>query len=261
MGTLGSTTRRACLLATLALAALTAMLFAGCGISTHGADIVAGKQAFVAKCGACHVLSRAGTKGTTGPDLDAAFQQDLKDGFKRSTVMGVVEHQILYPNRNGVMPAKLYTNSKTDCSAADKKKYGGECATAQDVAAYVSSVVAKPGKDQGLLATAVGSAQKALAKATKGTLSIPADPNGRLLFQYKNAVAPAGKLTFKSLNTSSTLHDIAVEGPGVPLTKGAVGKGGHVSQFNVTLRPGKYTFLCTVPGHAQAGMKGTLTVK
>lgn len=255
------TLRRACLLATLAVAALAAILLSGCETTTRGADLVAGKQAFVAKCGVCHVLGRAGSKGTTGPNLDAAFQQSLHDGFKRDTVLGIVERQILYPNRRGVMPAKLVTESTSDCPVADKKKYGGQCATAHDIAAYVSSVVAEPGKDQGLLATAVGGAQKALAKATGGTLSIPADPNGQLLFQYKNAQAPAGKLTIKSLNAASTPHDIAVQGPGVPLTKGAIGQSGHVSQFNVTLKAGKYTFLCTVPGHAQAGMKGTLTVK
>ena len=27
------------------------------------------------------------------------------------------------------------------------------------------------------------------------------------------------------------------------------------------LAPGTYTFLCTVPGHAEAGMEGTLVVK
>jgi uncharacterized cupredoxin-like copper-binding protein len=38
-----------------------------------------------------------------------------------------------------------------------------------------------------------------------------------------------------------------------------VGKGG-VSKVVMTLKPGKYTFYCTVPGHEKAGMKGILTV-
>jgi uncharacterized cupredoxin-like copper-binding protein len=29
----------------------------------------------------------------------------------------------------------------------------------------------------------------------------------------------------------------------------------------VTVKPGKYTFYCSVPGHRQAGMQGILTVK
>jgi uncharacterized cupredoxin-like copper-binding protein len=37
--------------------------------------------------------------------------------------------------------------------------------------------------------------------------------------------------------------------------------GGKTSKVTVNLKPGKYTFYCTVPGHEQAGMKGSLTVK
>src|SRR4051794_41521276 len=55
----------------------TALVVALAGCSAKGgdtsADPVKGKQLFVQRCGSCHVLSRAGTKGTTGPNLDAAF--------------------------------------------------------------------------------------------------------------------------------------------------------------------------------------------
>lgn len=247
-------------LAVLAAAAVAALGFAGCETKSEGANVVAGKQAFVEKCGVCHVLNRAGTKGQTGPNLDQAFQRALKDGFKRDSILGIVQHQILYPVRTGIMPAKLVKDDKNDCSAKDKKKYGGNCVTAHDIAAYVSSVVAKPGKDEGLLATAVGAAQKALAKAVGGRLSIPADANGQLLFQYKAAEAPAGPLTVDMKNVASTPHNIAIQGNGVNQA-GPVVQGGKTSEIKVTLKPGKYTFLCTVPGHAAAGMKGPLTVK
>jgi mono/diheme cytochrome c family protein len=213
---------------------------AGCGKSGgSNADPVQGKQLFVQHCGSCHQLSHAGTKGTTGPNLDAAFARARHDGFGSPAIKGIVYEQILYPNREGIMPAGLVKGQE-----------------AHDVAAYVGSVAAVPGKDSGALATVGQAQQKPLAKATNGTLAIPADPNGQLLYQYKNATAPAGKLTVESQNKSQTPHDISVVGQAT----GQVVRGGGTSKINVNLKPGKYTFECTVPGHAAAGMKGTLTI-
>jgi plastocyanin len=229
-------------LALVAGAALVAAL-AGCQAKQGQPDMVNGKKLFVQKCGACHILARANTKGTTGPNLDQAFNRALHDGFARDTVESVVEKQILYPNINGVMPAKLVTGRD-----------------ASDIAAYVGRSADKPGKDTGALGTAVGGGQKPLAKEKDGAVENPADPNGQLLFVFKNMEAAAGPLTVNSPNKSAVQHDIAIEGNGVN-AKGEIGANGHVSSFKVTLKPGKYPFLCTVPGHAQAGMKGVITVK
>jgi uncharacterized cupredoxin-like copper-binding protein len=185
------------------------------------------------------VLAHAGTKGTTGPNLDAAFARARQDGFGAPAIRGIVDKQILFPNREGVMPANLVTGSD-----------------AADVAAYVGRVAAVPGKDTGALATVGQAQQKPLAKGSNGTLAIPANPTGQLLYQYKNATAPAGALTINSQNKSSTPHDISVVGQAT----GKVVKGGATSTIKVNLKPGKYMFECTVPGHAQAGMKGTLTI-
>jgi mono/diheme cytochrome c family protein len=231
-----------------ATAAIAAVALAGCGDNVKGdrADLVHGKQLFVERCGACHTLSRADTKGTVGPNLDDAFAQSLRDGFKRDTVEGVVKEQILHPAINGGMPPKLVTGQ-----------------SAIDVAAYVAASTAKSGRDTGALAAAVRTATQRAAAAENGMLEIDADPNGQLAYLVSRATAPAGALQIDSRNASGTPHDIALrEGTDGPeLAKGETVSGGGVSRLSVSLRPGTYTFYCTLPGHREGGMLGTLTVR
>src|SRR3954452_18378514 len=110
-----------------------AALFSGCGgIADRGENVVRGKQLFVAKCGACHVLNRAGTKGVTGPNLDMAFERARQDGFGQSTFKGLVHRQIQQPNRMAqVDPA----TGKTLPLMPPKLVKGEDAA---DVAAYVA---------------------------------------------------------------------------------------------------------------------------
>jgi uncharacterized cupredoxin-like copper-binding protein len=61
-------------------------------------------------------------------------------------------------------------------------------------------------------------------------------------------------------NPSPIAHGVGVKGGGVDKVGATVNKGG-TSTVTVTLKAGKYTFFCPVPGHEQAGMKGTLTVQ
>src|SRR5947209_9810623 len=131
---------------------------------------------------------------------------------------------------------------------------------ARDIAAYVGAVAGRPGKDIGDLAS-IGTANTAnkSTAAKGGVLTIPSDPTGALAFSFGKATAPAGKVTISMPNQAPIQHNIALKPPG----KGAgpiVGKGGD-SKFTTTLKPGTYTYFCEVPGHEQAGMKGTLTVK
>jgi uncharacterized cupredoxin-like copper-binding protein len=226
----------------------------GCQVTDDGDNLLAGKQNFVAKCGSCHVLKRAGTTGVTGPNLDEAFQRARRDGLGQSTFAGVVYRQILHPARSpqtdtttgkelAPMPAKLFTGDD-----------------AQDVAAYVATAVAKPGKDPGQLATVGVKRSNEVAKAEGGKLTIPADPSGALAYEFASAEAPAGSVEFNSPNKSSVDHNIAVDGNGVS-KQGPVVKNGAVSKFSVDLKPGEYAFYCSVPGHRQGGMQGKLTVK
>jgi plastocyanin len=237
--------RRPFHLAGLAAGLTVALLASGCSAKQRDGDQVAGKQLFVKKCGSCHVLGRAGTKGVTGPNLDEAFHQGLSDGLGSDGVRGVVRKQIAYPSRagikgSGVMPANLAEGKQAD-----------------DIASYVAAVVSKGGKDTGLLANAVptpGAGKPLVAK--NGTLDIAADPNGGLLYDAKAASSPAGPLTIKFDNASGVPHNVVIDGKG----KTPVIPKGSAS-FKADLTAGKYTYYCSVPGHRQAGMVGTLTVK
>jgi mono/diheme cytochrome c family protein len=122
-----------------ALAALGAVALAlalgACG--RNDPNLETGKAKFVEKCGSCHTLARAGTAGTTGPNLDTAFQAALKDGMDRDTIEGIVHKQVLHPRSDSQMPAGLVKGED-----------------ASDVAAYVGYAADRSGDDQGALATA-----------------------------------------------------------------------------------------------------------
>src|SRR5437016_5728752 len=72
--------------------------------------------------------------------------------------------------------------------------------------------------------------------------------------------AHAGKITIVMKNPSAIFqHDVAIKIKGKVHKSKLAGKNKTV-KLTLTLKPGTYTFYCTVPGHAAAGMKGKLVV-
>jgi uncharacterized cupredoxin-like copper-binding protein len=65
-----------------------------------------------------------------------------------------------------------------------------------------------------------------------------------------------GSVTFTVVNKGHVGHDFKIGGK-----KTALISPGKSAKLTVTLKKGKAAYLCTVPGHSAAGMKGTLTVK
>lgn len=93
------------------------------------------------------------------------------------------------------------------------------------------------------------------------TLKFEADPNGGLAYTSDTASAEAGKVTIDFDNPQSLTHDVAIEDAnGKEVGKTELISAGSTST-TVDLKPGTYTFFCSVPGHREAGMVGTLTVK
>ncbi len=93
------------------------------------------------------------------------------------------------------------------------------------------------------------------------TLEIETDPSGELAYTTTKASAKAGEVTIDFNNPQSLTHDVAIEdssGKEVGKTE-LIGQG--ETSTTVNLKPGTYHYFCTVPGHREAGMEGTLTVK
>jgi outer membrane protein assembly factor BamB/plastocyanin len=82
-----------------------------------------------------------------------------------------------------------------------------------------------------------------------------------LMFSQGQATAKAGKVTLQFTNNSALEHDVVLtSASNTILGQTPIFRGGTKS-FTLKLAPGTYTYYCSVPGHRQAGMQGTLTVK
>ena len=94
------------------------------------------------------------------------------------------------------------------------------------------------------------------------TLKLAADPT-QIAFTSSSLSAKAGNLTIDFDNPNQALpHDVCVDDPGgKELGCSDVVTGSSSTLDLSNLKPGKYTFFCSVDSHEQAGMKGTLTVQ
>jgi plastocyanin len=92
-------------------------------------------------------------------------------------------------------------------------------------------------------------------------LTLNADPSGATRFDKATLTADAGEVSITMTNESPVPHNVAIRGNGVD-EEGDVVQGNAKSTVEATLEPGlSYEFYCSVPGHEQGGMKGTLNVR
>jgi plastocyanin len=91
-------------------------------------------------------------------------------------------------------------------------------------------------------------------------LKLTADPTGNLKFNTSALSAKAGPVTITLTNPAPVPHNVTLQTPQGVKGGRTVAQGG-TSTVSATLKPGKYVYYCSVPGHRQAGMQGTLTVK
>jgi plastocyanin len=98
------------------------------------------------------------------------------------------------------------------------------------------------------------------APSKAGTaLSLAANPTGLLRYNTKQLSAKTGTVSITMTNMSPLEHNVTVAEGSKVLGATPTFVGG-TRTLTLKLKPGKYTFYCSVPGHRQAGMEGTLNV-
>jgi plastocyanin len=93
------------------------------------------------------------------------------------------------------------------------------------------------------------------------TVDISTPSGSDLAFDQKDVSAKAGDVTIDFDNKQSIPHDVTVEDSSGKELGATDLISSSTATTSVNLTSGTYTFFCSVPGHREAGMEGTLTVK
>lgn len=129
--------------------------------------------------------------------------------------------------------------------------------------AVAGSAGVRPLEEHGAESAEGGAAQAAGGEAGGAT----AIPPGALVFKADTALefveapttATAGEVTVALDNSAGLIHNVVFEGHNGDEPVVEVSNGTEVG--TVSLPPGAVTYYCSIPGHRQAGMEGTLTVQ
>lgn len=92
-------------------------------------------------------------------------------------------------------------------------------------------------------------------------LSLAADPQGELKYNTTSLTAKAGSVAIAFTNDAPLSHNVTVESSSGTTVGATPTFQGGSKVLTLNLKPGTYKFYCSVPGHRQAGMEGTLVVK
>ena len=102
---------------------------------------------------------------------------------------------------------------------------------------------------------AASPAMAAPSPAMAATTTISVKTSAGLMLTGMPMTLKPGKYIFKYTNMSGLGHNLMVGSVSTPtFDKGS-------KSITVTLKKGTVSYMCTVPGHAAGGMKGTITVK
>jgi len=108
---------------------------------------------------------------------------------------------------------------------------------------------------------AVSATTPAAGGSVGQALHVAAGPGSELRFQQTSLTAKAGQVSIAFTNMTPLMHNLTIADESGAVQGFTPTFNGATKTLTVSLKPGTYKFYCSVPGHRQAGMEGTLTVQ
>jgi uncharacterized cupredoxin-like copper-binding protein len=159
------------------------------------------------------------------------------------------------PAKKPAPPAKTQQLPPVPVVSQPVQSSGASAGASTSTSAGASSSAAEPTATTG---TPAPPSSPAAGKAGS-SLKLAANPAGQLSYDTKLLSAKAGAVTITMANMSPLEHNVTIEQGGKVLGATPTFAGG-TRTLTLNLKPGRYVFYCSVPGHRQAGMEGTLNV-
>jgi uncharacterized cupredoxin-like copper-binding protein len=204
-----------------------------------------GSPLLIGSINAFHICGGALAIWAVGVSIVGIRVKDFPRGRRQASVVAAISMSLVITT--------IATAIIEGAREADKEE--AEVAEAVEPAAETTPAEPAPAE------TAAESAPAETAPAEAGgKLALAADPSGQLKFDKTSLESQAGPVTIDMKNDSPVPHDVSIEGGGVDERGKEVTDGG-TSTVTADLKPGAYTFYCSVPGHREAGMEGKLTVR
>ena len=205
-----------------------------------------GSPLLIGSINAFHICGGALAIWAVGVSIVGIRVKDFPRGRRQASVVAAISMSLVITTIATAIIEGAREADKEEAEVAEAAEPAAETTPAEPAPAETAPAESAP-------------AETAPAEAG-GKLALAADPSGQLKFDKTSLEAQAGPVTIDMKNDSPVPHDVSIEGGGVDERGKEVTDGG-TSTVTADLKPGAYTFYCSVPGHREAGMEGKLTVR
>jgi plastocyanin len=216
--------------------------------------------------GVAPTVTPVSAAATNGP-LALAANPKGELAFNTTTLVAASSHVTIdFTNKSPLEHNVTIANAKGKVLGATPTFKGGERTLTLDLPAGTYTFYCSvPGHEQAgmkgtLTVRSTGAAAPAPPKPANGALELAASPKGELAFNTTTLVAASSHVTIDFTNKSPLQHNVTIANAKGKVLGATPTFIGGTKTLTLDLPPGTYTYYCSVPGHEEAGMKGTLTV-